>query len=449
MARVAALMVSLGASQAAPVLPDAFLGTWTPIGNHTAVAAILGPVEVPTFTMAHDKKKGDYWMSVITGQVFRIRTDESGQDVMQYCFASLATSPFVVDTNEDNFIRFCYKTGDRMESHKVLEDGSLATGCDAAQINLELHDNGQLELTFYMSPPVRHAWALYERTGDSPPIGSYILANAGGKCDPLNPLPPTLGGSPCPVINYKKQQLKNAQPAALPEREGPVCRQYNHGGLRPSDSDPNRMDVKLQYAVPEDSCWPCNVTYAVSAAIAEDEYVGFGFKGIGYRKELLPGPDGAVTWNVTRSSYFGMSKDDFDRTRTQADIVLGYAGGSTGDCIREMKSEQYVGAPTDVAGSPNLFDASVERVNGRTVMHFTVEQHVGQTDEEIAHFFNAEQLSQRTMWAIGPMAGAGCEAEVQFHHARGLSPLAWFGMNPKIQCDSADGFRVEHNTVSV
>lgn len=440
MARVGIMAALLNGPCQAVTIPDAFLGTWKPVGNHSSVAAILGPVEVPTFTMAHNKRNGDYWMSVITGQVFRVRTTEEGEDVMQYCFAQVATSPFVVDTIEDNLIRFCYKTGDRMESHRILDDGSLATGCNAAKIEVELHDNGQLELSFYMSPPIRHAWAVYDRTGDSPSIASYIAANLGGACDPLNPGPPTaemLNASPCPMINHKRQQLKQASPAALPEREGTVCRRYNHGGLRPSDTDPNAMDVRLQYTVPEGSCWPCNVTYAVSAAIAEDEYIGFGFKGIGYRRELLPGPDGAITWNVTRPSYFGMTKDDFDLDRTQAGIVLGYAG-SAGSCLREMKAENYAGAPTDVKGNPNLFDASVERANGRTVMHFTVEQKVGQNDTEIAHFFNAEQLSQRTMWAIGSVEGADCDATIKFHRARGVSPLAWFAMNPKIQCDSAD-----------
>lgn len=431
-----------GSCQAAN-FSDAFLGTWSPIGDHSSVSAVLGPAEVPTFTMAYNKKNGDYWMSVIHGQVFRIKEDK-----MQYCFAHVATSPFQVDTVEDNLIRFCYETGHRMDSHKLLEDGTEATGCDAAKIDLELHDNGQLELTFYMSPPVRHAHAVYERTGDSPSINSYIIANVGGQCDPLNPGPPTaaqLGGSSCPVVNHKKQQLGQALPTALPEREGQVCRQYDHGaGLGPAKTNPNRVDVKLMYSVPEDICWPCNVSYSVSAAIAEDEYIAMGFKGVGYRKALP-----STSWNVSRPGYFGMSNDDFDRNRTQANIVLGYAG-SSGSCVREMESKQYVGAPTDVEGSPNLFDQSVERVNGRTLISFTIEQHVGQTDTEIAHFFNAEQLSQKTMWAIGAMDGADCDAKVQFHRARGMSPLAWFDQNPKVQCDSADfGFHVQRNAVSV
>merc|ERR1719174_1127885 len=123
------MAVFSGACQAA-VLPDAFLGQWSPTGDDT-VQAILGPVSVPHLTMAKDESNGDYWMSVIQGQVFRVR-----EDLMQYCFAHSATSPFVVDTVEDNLIRFCYRTGERMTSHKTLANGSLATGCDAAKIEL-------------------------------------------------------------------------------------------------------------------------------------------------------------------------------------------------------------------------------------------------------------------------------------------------------------------------
>merc|ERR1719272_163918 len=64
--------------------------------------------------MAKDRLNGDYWMSYIAGQVFRVR-----DNLMQYCFAHVATSPFVVDTVEDNLIRFCYPTGDRMPTHKA------------------------------------------------------------------------------------------------------------------------------------------------------------------------------------------------------------------------------------------------------------------------------------------------------------------------------------------
>merc|ERR1712070_265470 len=76
----------------------------------------------------------------------------------------------------------------------------------------------------------------------------------------------------------------------------------------------------------------------------------------------------------------------------------------------------------------------VERVNGRTVIRFTIEQRVGRNDTEISQFFNSDMISARTMWAIGGLDGSGCEAEVQFHRARGMSPLTWFGMNGKHRC---------------
>merc|ERR1711970_932898 len=111
-----------------------------------------------------------------------------------------------------------------------------------------------------------------------------------------------------------------------------------------------------------------------------------------------------------------MSTDEFDGERTGRAIVLGYAG-SSGSCVREMRAENYVGTPSDVEGNPHLFNESVERVNGKTVIRFTVEQKVGRTKKQIRHFFNYEQTSARTMWAVGGYNGAGCEAEVQFHRA--------------------------------
>lgn len=435
MARVAFVAFLNGARAA--VLPDAFLGTWSPVKTQSTVHAILGPVDVPHLTMAKDESNGDFWMSVIQGQVFRTR-----DDVMQYCFAHVATSPFAVDTVEDNLIRYCYKTGDRMASHKVLANGSLATGCDAAKIDLELRDDGLLELSFYMSPPVLHASALYERTGDPPAISYYILSNFGGPCDPLNPGPPTAGlldASPCPILNHKRQQAKQTSPAVA-DKDGIACRQYASGSMIPTDAA-EKVDVRLQYAIPEKSCWPCNVSYSVSAAIAEDEYVAVGFKGMSYRT--------VEVMNVSRPAYFGMTTDKVDAERTSRAIVLGYAG-SSGSCVREMKAEKYVGTPSDVQGNPNLIDESVERVNGRTVIRFTIEQHVGRNDSEISDFFYGEFISARTMWAIGAVDGSGCGAEPQFHRARGLSPLSWFDQNPNCTADLAEfGFRVGVDAVSV
>lgn len=424
MARFALAAFLCGACEAA-VFPAAFEGTWSPV-NHTTVHAILGPVPVPTVTMTKDESNGDYWLSVIPGQVFRVV-----DDFMQYCFVRIATSPFAVDTVEDNLIRFCFAGPNmRMNTHKMLANGSYATGCDAAQIVMELKSNGFMEFTFYMSPPVKHAWAIYERTGDPPPVSAYIKSNLGGRCDPLHPGPPTadlLGASMCPALNHRKQQQKLAVEAAAVEQEGLACRQYDAGSWLLDDNFTEFVDVRLQYEVPGNYCWPCNVSYSLSAAIAEDEYIAVGFKGLSYRAY------GAHP-TVPRPNYFGMGIDEVDANRTTGAIVLGYAG-SAGSCVREMRSENYVGAPTDVRGNPNLFDESVERVNGRTIIRFTIEQHIGRNETEVHAVFNANEWAMRTMWAIGGLDGTDCEAEVQFHRARGLSPLSWFGQNPACTAD--------------
>merc|ERR1711964_266211 len=119
-----------------------------------------------------------------------------------------------------------------------------------------------------------------------------------------------------------------------------------------------------------------------------------------------------------------------------------------------MKSENYAGMPSDVPGNPNLIDASVQRLNGRTVISFTIEQHVGKNELEIHNFFNTEQISARTMWAIGGIKGADCGAEPQYHRARGLSPLSWFNSNLKHKCTKKEeedefGVYVEGDEVSV
>lgn len=397
-------------------------------------------------------------MSLIPGQVFRVRGD-----VMQYCFAHVATSPFVVDTVEDNLIRFCYHTGERMPTHRLLPNGSLATGCDASKIELELHANGNLEFSFYMSPPIRHAWGVYKRSGPGPPVAWYRITNIGGDCDPLHPGPPTLGGqldaSMCPALHLKKQQLELAMPTTehneIPEdEEGEgaekkwTCRRYDHSWASWDVSKEDKVDVLLKYIVPGGlRCWPCKVSYAVSAAIAEDEYIALGFKGIAYRG-LKNHKD------VLRPNYFGTSTDEVDRERTTGAIVLGYAGGNAGSCVREMKAVNYSGAPSDVSASESqVIDPLVQRLNGRTVISFTIEQHVGRNDLEIHNFFNTEQISARTMWAIGGLKGVDCGAEPLFHRARGLSPLSWFNSNLKHKCNIKDeaefGVRVEGDEVSV
>jgi hypothetical protein len=254
MARVAFLAACItGACQAADI-PDAFLGSWTPV-DHT-VQAILGPVTNPTLTVQKDKSNGDHWISYLPGQVFRVR-----EMVMEYCFAHIVQSPFMVNNVTDNLVHFCYKTDDRMATHRAADDGTLATGCGAAEILLELRDDGTLEFTFYMSRPVRHAWAIYKKVGPAPAVATYTAS--GGKCDPLKPGPPTLGSplhsSMCPALNFKRKQLELArqttEESEIQEDGQALEAGFGKGGCRKLDGGMLGMgqgvNIKLSWTKPK------------------------------------------------------------------------------------------------------------------------------------------------------------------------------------------------------
>lgn len=344
-----------------------------------------------------------------------------------------------------------------MPTHTSI-NGTLATGCDAAKIELEFHDDGNLEFTFYMSPPVKHAWAVYKRVGPGPPAATYIME--GGSCDPLHPGPPTLSApapldaSMCPSLNYKKKQLELAMPTAEHSEDqedgealgaglGSSCRKLDGGFLSMAAKGSDKVDIKLTHSGVGFSCWPCKVTYTLSAKIAEDEYIALGFKGMAYRAL------GIMGHGVDRPCYFGMCTDEIDEKRTGRVMVLGYAGGSAGSCVRQMQSVDYVGEPTDVAGNPDISNESVERKNGRTIVTFTVEQHVGTNPMQINAFFNGDQVSARTMFAVGGLKGSDCDAVPQMHHSRGVSPFSWFGMNPKCLMGEEDGLDVHMQGIEV
>jgi len=373
---------------------DAFLGTWSPV-NKSTPHAIIGPSGLMrNFAMTHDEKNGEYWMSAIVGQVFRIKNG-----LMQYCFAHVASSPFTVSAVTDSKIVFCYKTGERMHSHKSTDIG-LAVGCDAAQIVLQLHSGGVLELTFYMSPPVKHAWVLLEKTGPAPPIAAYVVEDVFGGCDPTKPPPPTLKmgagmSSMCPQLAVDKSmssdlKMRDDDDDAASGR----CRQL--GTFLQGLISKENVDIRLQYYKPT-NCWPCNMSYSVSAKIEADKYLAVAFKGMGYRfyEGMIPGSHKGHE----RPNYFGMATDPIDEERTGTVMVTGYPSGD--GCVREMKAEHYTGAPTDVRGNPRIFNALVERKNGRTILRFTIEQHVGKTKAQVNAFFGAEQQAARVMWAIG------------------------------------------------
>jgi len=270
-----------------------------------------------------------------------------------------------------------------------------------------------------------------------------------------------------------------------------VCYQLNGMNFQ---ADASTSDVNFEFQVPSAPCMPCDVSYTVSAPVAENEYIAVGFKGLNYLSKMdeenpdSPGPP--------RPNYFGMASDGSIDEETTDRIALGYAGAA-GSCLREMRALNYVGAPADVnASSSSLKDTSVERVSGRTVLRFTVAQHWGNNETEISEF--GQFL--RIMWAMGPVTapaptpgpskyvckvcahvydpqadGEGsefedlpetwtcpvcgqpksayqpvlalqgpashagsCDASLGFHSAqRGVAPLRWFFDAPLLQCNSS------------
>jgi hypothetical protein len=221
----------------------------------------------------------------------------------------------------------------------------------------------------------------------------------------------------CPILsNVLEANAKRSVAASVARHKG--CRQLD--GVNHLLDKTNVPDVRLQYIKPRIRCWPCDVQYSVSAAIAENQYIGVGFKGMGYAIKLNE--------KAIRPNYFGMSTDPLDEKRTGTAIALGHGG-----CFREMKSENYVGSVTDVAAKDTkLKSTSVERKNGRAIVRFTVSQHVGKNIAQIDDFFGDPiQLSARVMWAIGDVNGDEnhCNATLSYHqHLRGVAPLNWLSV---------------------
>merc|ERR1712113_63845 len=235
-----------------------------------------------------------------------------------------------------------------------------------------------------------------------------------------------MGSSMCPRMQKQDGIERSTNSITRPAAQGAACKQLDAiSRFLPGE---NKVDIKLYHSNPPNYCWPCKVTYAVSAGIQENEYVAIGFKGMAYRAELLFGGQ--------RPCYFGMCADDIDAGRTTDIIALGHASSSGASCLREMKATNYVGTPVDVLGNPHLQSTKVERVNGRTFFEFTIEQHAGRNSLEINSFFNMDQFSMRVMWAIGKIGeGANCTTDPQFHSKRGVSPLGWFYQNPSCMLD--------------
>jgi hypothetical protein len=205
----------------------------------------------------------------------------------------------------------------------------------------------------------------------------------------------------------------------MPEAAAPTCYQLNGVNLY-LDSKPFRprmavSDVKVQFTMPSKPCDPCDVSYAVSAKIEEDEYVAVGFKGRSWERDFPYAPE-----HPLRPCYFGMCVDPFD-SNTSDRIALGYTAG--GGCVREMIAKDVVGAPSDV-DKKVLKATSIDRVSGRTIIRFTVSQHF--------QFDNSSDVDGpfRIMWAIGKVTPSdgqdACAAGLGYHtHHRGVAPLLW------------------------
>jgi len=417
----------IGMPEAYP-LPAGMLGTWTPT---TIPHAVLGPNRfIAKFTVAKDPRKGDFWFSAIDGQDFRV---SANTNEMQYCFSASVVpvseqAPFYIDSMTDTKVDFCWR-GKPMPTHAA---GCQA--CECAKITLELKSEDTMHFTFMMSPPVKHVHIEVKRTGKPPKMAFYKRWLGGKRCEFQNKtgfLPYIGDDDPeedvklhevkpmqsCPTFsNFVTAKVKSDLEASVGKHK--ACRQLD--GLNHMLDKTNVPDVKLQYIKPRIICWPCDVQYSVSAEIAQDQYIGVGFKGMGYAIKLHEKP--------IRPNYFGMSHDPIDEKRTGTAMALGH-----GDCFREMKSPNYVGSVVDVAeGDRKLKKTSVERKNGRTIVRFTVSQHIGRDTAAIDDFFgDPVQMSARVMWAIGNVNGDvdQCNATLAYHqHFRGVAPLNWLSV---------------------
>jgi hypothetical protein len=337
--------------------PDAMLGTWMPKDRQTT-AAVLGPTALIAKMGITKGMSGDYWFSAIMGQVFHVKGNK-----MEYCFDSVAFSPFELNSTSETKVVFCYTHGKKMRTHHGL-------GCDGAQIIFELH-NKTLEFTFMQSPPVRHAWVELVRVFPAPPVSFYTKMNP--MCNPDLPPPPTAtvaagslseeSGVPhlasmCPAIVKGRLDAEAAAAADAVAAVAPAVGVNEGVGMGCNRLDgawignpKQRVDIRVQHTKPAFTCWPCNISYSVSALISEDQYVSIGFKGLAYRNPSV--------YLKERPSYWGMSTDPIDEESTTGAIVLGYAS-STGGCVREMKATSFVGTPVDVKGNPRLSNTAVE-----------------------------------------------------------------------------------------
>ena len=413
--------------------------------------AILGPLAfdfLPSMSILRDPATDDVWWTLLSGQMWHTVGNET-----QYCFGPASTkklaeqSPFSIDSVSDSSVNLCWRRGLRgMPTQKAN-----CSGCDCARILMNLTDPDTLRFQFWMSPPVLHADVQFVRSGPPRTFQQAIestMDNPYDQCDIRDHYGPNVPGEPDlrttpPPTAARTSGCADAvrETMAMSMKDDDVVLQTQAGQAVGADLgdcyqlnclnfaldsatrwDPKKAmgvpDVKIQFTTPAKPCDPCDVAYSVSAKIEDDEYIAAGFKGRSWERDFPYAPE-----HPLRPCYFGMCVDSFDNF-TSDRIALGYT--AQGGCVREMEAKYIVGAPTDV-DYKILKGTSVERTNGRTVLHFTVSQH-WQWDHD-----NLIDGPWRIMWAIGKTSPAAsnetvsaCTATLGYHaERRGVAPLKW------------------------
>jgi len=427
-----------------PMLPSFVLGSWKPIGHVTSMVGPL-PLNALNFTAANDEENGEYWMSLLEGQLFRGNSHQ-----MQYCFVYQGNkgdplhseqSPFEVSEMTERMVQFCWRAGvPRMPTHKTA-----CMGCDCAKITLFPEGVAYLRFTFEMSPPSHHLDVLLERASEAPGLQHYRQRlwpyvceynNHSGQLDldPASGMQRRMqsetssvqrsGGCAMGVHSARRLPAENASlektpmPLVTYEAGKTVCRQINSMSFQEDESLP---DVRFQMVLPSLPCFPCVVKYSLSAAVKEFEYIGLGFKGWAWNRLQTP----------LRPNYFGMTTEwhvglpSGDVSTSEGPMLIAYSS-SAGACLREMKVEGYVSHPVDIEAKPSFVDWQVERANGRVQVHFGKQEWWGFTAEDISR--SASFL--RMQWAIGSVLGhpdGSCQEAFGYHsEKRGMSPLNWF-----------------------
>lgn len=346
-------------------------------------------------------------------QLFRVQNS-----LMQYCAhepgpfgatgPAVSTAPFeIVPGADDKEVNFCWR-GPRLPSHKMN-----CTGCDCAHWNLRF-ENGTLRSTFMMSPPAVHLQMVLVKTGHAPSAKSLSKA---WPCD-LNNMTGNV-----PFAPAMKKHAMHSSLAATPGHQNldvPKPEVGEQGQVKTCLMLNAQHNVRLSYTVPTFPCKPCNVTFSLSmdtpTGSSAANYVAVGFKDIG----AMYANSSVIPINV--SNYWGMAGDNYGDLSGL--IVAGYVGKSGAQCVRRMRSESYVGTPTDVPDNGLIQGAKVTADSGQTRVEFTAPFHAGSSSVDINWLLGGFG-NNRLMWAMGAVGGdGGCSAPIQYHQEiRGNAPL--------------------------